>query len=122
MNRTDIKNLVITWSHRSDIDGVVDSFLNNTNQRLVKRLGIDLEFTGQTATNIISDNYPEIYLYGSLRELSIYTGNEPAAAAFDQLYNSEVSRLNITANTEGFDVPAPVMLSEEEQEIIANAP
>ena len=118
MNRAEIKNKIAEWSHRTDLAGQLDVFVDNTTSRLNNRLGLALELTGNSGENIISRDYPMIYIYGGLRELSVYVRDRVAMQDYQQLYQDEVSRLNVTAESEGFTDDSPVMLNETEQEII----
>lgn len=117
MNRGEIVNQVIQWSHRSDLAGAVDGFVDNVTRRLNNRLGTELTLTGNAAENDISIYYPMVYLYGALREMAIYTTDQPATATYEQLYNDEVSRLNITAEQGMFVDTAPYVRNELEHYI-----
>jgi hypothetical protein len=118
VNRGEISNKIIEWSHRTDLAGQIDTFIDNTTDRLNNRLGKAYTLTGNSAENDISTAFPMIYIYGGLREMAIYTADAPAAASYDQLYNMEVDKLNITANAPGFTDDSVAILSETEQEII----
>ena len=118
MNRAELSNKIIEWSHRSDLAGQIDTFLDNTTSRLNNRLGMALDLTGNNSENVISRDYPNIYIYGGLREMSIYTQDAVAEQGYNTLYNDEVSRLNITAESEAFTDDSPVMLSECEMEVV----
>jgi hypothetical protein len=118
MNRTDVKEVILAWSHRSDLEDQVDAFIDNTSQRLRKRLGMELPFTGQAATNTISNDYPEIYIYGGLREMGLYTHDAELVNLYGNMYDREVSQLNITAESTDFVDDTPAVLSEYEQAVI----
>ena len=118
MNRGEIQNQIIDYSHRTDLGSVVSQFVDNTTQRLNRRLGITLDpMSGSSGTNIISDYNSAIYLYGGLREMSIYTQDAPAAQEYDALYQREVAQLNINYNGEEWDNSTLAILSEPEQEV-----
>ena len=117
MNRAEVRNQVVQWSHRSDLVGAVDGFIDNVTSRLNLRLKMDLTLTGNAAENVISIYYPMVYLYGSLRELSIYTADQPATATYEQLYQDEVSRLKITSGNDEITEPSPFIMSEGEVDI-----
>ena len=118
MNRSELKNKVIQWSHRSDLSGQIDQFLDNTTYRLNNRLGADYELNGNNGENVISIYYPMIYIYGALREMSIYTTDDNGAATYEDIFQQEVSRLNITAEQGTFVADSPVIRSEQELEVI----
>ena len=115
MNRAEIKNKIAEWSHRTDLTGQLDVFVDNATQRLNNRLGLALTLSGNSGENIISRDYPNIYIYAGLREMAIYVRDRVAANDYDQLYQAEVAQLNITAESEGFTDDVPTMLSEYEQ-------
>ena len=117
MNRAEIKNKIAEWSHRSDLTGQLDTFVDNTTSRLNNRLGLALTLL-DNGDNIISRDYPMIYIYGGLREMATYVRDRTAMADYEQLYQDEVSRLNVTAESEGFTDDCPAILTEYEQEII----
>ena len=99
MNRAEIQNQIVAFSHRSDLQSMVSQFVDNVTQRLNIRLGITLDpMSGNSGTNIIADNNPVIYLYGGLREMSIFTADRPSAEAYDTLFNIEVNNLNVKYN------------------------
>ena len=118
MNRAEIKSKIAEWSHRTDLTGQLDVFVDNTTSRLNNRLGLALTLTGNSGENIISRDYPMIYIYGGLREMATYVRDRTAMQDYEQLYQSEIANLNINAESEGFTNDTPTMLSEYEQEII----
>jgi hypothetical protein len=44
--------------------------------------------------NAILTSYPDVYLYGCLIEAAIFTGDQPGALSYLQLYNASVAGLN----------------------------
>ena len=117
MNRSELSNKIIQWAHRTDLAGQIDMFIDNTTNRINLRLGTAYELAGANAENVISRDYPEIYLYGGLRECMIYAMDEPATMGYEQLYQEHISRLNITAESEDFTDDSPYLRSECEQQI-----
>ena len=119
MNRGEIQNQIISYSHRADLTNMVSQFVDNVTMRLNRRFGITLDpMNGTSGTNIVADKNSSIYLYGGLREMAIYTADGPAASAYEDLYAKEVSRLNVTYNGDEWDNTVPVILSECEQEVV----
>ena len=120
MNRAEIQNQIVLFSHRNDLGGAVGQFVDNTTQRLNRRLGITLDpMSGNSGTNIISEENSAIYLYGGLLEMAIYTADAPSAAAYQMLFDNEVNNLNIHYNGAEWDNTEKAILSE--MEIEANA-
>jgi hypothetical protein len=118
MTRGQLQSLIQQWSHRTDLADQVDQFIDATTERLQRRLGITLDkMPGLNDTNLISQENPTIYLYGSLREMAIYTADAPAEREYDMLYEKEVNNLNINYNGAEWDNTTPHMRSEAEQEI-----
>ena len=117
MNRSELSNRIVAWTHRSDLGSQVDFFIDTATARLNKRLGLALTLTGPSGENTISRDYPEIYLYAALREFAIYTADAPAAQSYEALYQEEVAQLNINAESEGFTKDTPAMKSEYEQAV-----
>lgn len=115
MNRAEISNKILEWAHRTDLGSQVDQFIDNTTDRINLRLGTDYTLNGNNSENTISIDYPNIYIYGGLREMAIYTMNEAAYAGYDALFDKDMNRLNITAESTGFEDDSPVIKSEAEQ-------
>ena len=120
MNRAEIQNQIIAFSHRSDLTDSVGQFIDNTTQRLNRRLGITLDpMLDNNGTNIIAEVNSSIYLYGGLREMAIFTADRPSAEAYEQLFNIEVDNLNINYNGTEWDNEPLAVLSEDE--VLTNA-
>jgi hypothetical protein len=117
VNKAEIKNKIAEWSHRTDLTNQLDTFVDNTTQRLNNRLGLALVLSGAGDENVISRDYPNIYIYGGLREMATYVRDRVAQQDYEQMYQAEVASLNINAESEGFTDDVPVMLNEYEQEI-----
>ena len=115
MNKAEIKNKIAEWSHRTDLTNQLDTFVDNTTQRLNNRLGLALVLSGAGDENIISRDYPNIYIYGGLREMALYVRDRVAMQDYEMMYQAEVANLNINAESEGFTDDVPVMLNEYEQ-------
>ena len=119
MNRSELSNKIIQWSHRNDLGAQIDQFIDNTTYRLNSRLGKDYTLTGGSAENEVSTYYPMIYIYGALREMCIYINDGPGARSYDELWDKEVNNLEITAQQGSFKGDtAPPILSEYEQEVL----
>jgi hypothetical protein len=118
MTRGQLQTLIQQWSHRTDLGSQVDQFIDATTERLQRRLGITLDkMPGLNDSNLISQENPTVYLYGSLREMAIYTADAPAEREYDMLYEKEVNNLNINYNGAEWDNTTPYMRTEAEQEI-----
>mgnify|MGYP001546565971 FL=1 len=118
MNYGELKAAAQAWQHRTDLGSQIDLCVQNVSHRLQVRFGITLDpLVNDADTNIILDNNPQVYLYGTSRELAIYTHDAVATQAYEQLYQDEVSRLNITYNGTEWDNTSPAILNEVEQEI-----
>ena len=116
--RGDIKNQIIQWSHRTDLTSLADQFIDNVTTRLNRRLGITLApMVNANESNIIAEHNPDIYLYGALREMAIYTSDNTATQTYDGLYQQAVDRLNITYNGAEWDNSTLAILNETEQEL-----
>ena len=104
MNRAEIQNQIIAFSHRSDLTDSVGQFIDNVTQRLNRRLGITLDpMLDNNGTNIIAEVNSAIYLYGGLREMSIFTADATSAQAYQILFDQEVNNLNVKYNGAEWD-------------------
>lgn len=121
MNYGEIKAQIDQWTHRSDLTAEVPQFIYNVSQRLGRRLGVmPSPLIADTDTNSILTTHPLLYLYGSLREVGIFTENVDMVQAYEMLYQAEVKELNI--NYRGLDwdaCPSPAVMTSKEQEAIA---
>lgn len=118
MNRAEISSKIIEWSHRTDLAGQVDIFIDNSTDRINTRLGTSYTLNGANSENDISIDHPNIYLYSGLREMAIWSRDAVAAAGYDNLYEEQISRLKITNNSTGFTDDTPAILSEYELEVV----
>jgi hypothetical protein len=59
-------------------------------------------------TNWITDNAPEVYLWGALRHAAVYTLDDAAVARFAQMYAGAVERLNRRESAQGLAGPLQV--------------
>jgi len=102
MNYGQLKQAVKDWSHRSDLDAHHATFVSNVSQRLGRRFGqLPAPLVVDTDSNSLLTTHPNIYLYGCLREVGIYTHNVEAVQAYETLYQNEVNEMNI--NYRGLD-------------------
>ena len=117
MNYGEIKAQIKEWSHRTDLDQKIPEFINNTSQRLGRRFGVmPYPLVLDTDTNSLLKVHSNLYLYGALREMMVFTENAPGAQAYEFLYQGEVKEMNI--NYRGLDwaaCPGPVMRSAKQQ-------
>ena len=120
MNYGELKATAQAWQHRTDLADQIALCVANVTSRLQVRLGITLDvLDNDIDTNIILDKNPQVYLYGTSRELAIYTHDAVATQAYEALYQDEVNRLNITYNGTEWDNTTPAMKSEYEQAVEA---
>jgi len=96
MNLGELKEQIVAFSHRNDLDHVIQQFIDNTSQRLGRRFGVmPAPLLASTDTNSLLTTHSSIYLYGSLREQGIYTHDVAAVDKYEQLYQTEIRELNI---------------------------
>ena len=120
MNYGELKAAAQAWQHRTDLGSQIDLCVQNVSYRLQVRFGITLDpLVNDADTNIILDKNPQVYLYGTSRELAIYTHDAVATQAYEALYQDEVNRLNITYNGAEWDNTTPAMKSDYEQAVEA---
>ena len=115
MNYGELKAAVAKWSHRSDLDAEMGTFIQNVSEDLGRRFGVmPAPLIADTDTNSLLTTHSKIYLYGCLREVGAYTHNVQAVQAYEALYEGQVSEMNI--NYRGLDWDAccsPVMAPVE---------
>ena len=120
MNYGELKAAAQAWQHRTDLGSQIELCVQNVTNRLEVRFGIDIvPLVNDADTNDILTANPQVYLYGTSRELAIYTHDAVATQAYEALYQDEVSRLNITYNGTEWDNTTPAMKSEYEQAVEA---
>jgi len=119
MNYGELKAQVEAWSQRSDLGPKMGEFVQNASQRLGRRFGVmPAPLVADSDTNSLLTTHSNLYLYATLREQAAYTHNVEAVQAYEMLYQTEVSDMNI--NYRGLDwdscdspVMTPVVPTEE---------
>ncbi len=111
MNYGELKKQIIDLSHRTDLEDEVPLFIQRCGERLGRRFGfMPTPLVADTDTNSILTTHSSLYLYGSLREVHVYTNYADGITAFETLFQLEVENMNI--NYKGLDWVAcspPVM-------------
>lgn len=121
MNLRELEQAIRDWSHRSDLDPHISTFISNVSQRLGRRFGyMPSPLVVETDSNSLLTTHPNIYLYGCLREAGIFTHNAEAVRVYEGLYQEEVKQMNL--NYRGLDwdaccppVMAPIDCDETEE-------
>jgi len=110
MNYKQLKEAIVSWTHRSDLNGDISTFVANTTVRLNDRFGVSLgPLIADDDTNVLLEEHAVLYLYGSLREQAIWSHNLVASQAYEALYQQAVSDMNINVTDEDWYVGPPAM-------------
>jgi len=67
--------------------------------------------SGSNTTNWLTDNYPQLYLYGALKAAAIYVSDDAALAKYSALFDKALMDLEGMDDFEKYG-PAPVVSSE----------
>lgn len=103
MNNGEIKQRIREMSHRTDIEDRLQEFINTAMRRINNRAGYELgDMFEDTDSNAISANFPELIIYGAMRELSVEYKNFEEAVSFDDLFDKEISRLDVHSNDDAW--------------------
>lgn len=97
MNRQGLRDMIISESHRSDMAGKVDAFIDRAHEVVQARFGIELAL-GQDAndSNSVLGAYPLLYFYPAMRRFAEHIRDWDEAVHWDNLFIKEASRMNTT--------------------------
>jgi len=97
MNLGELKAQISKYAHRNDFDSeLLEGFVDGVSQRLGRRFGVmPAPLVADTDTNSLLTTHSLIYLYGALREQGIYSHDVDAVNKYEQLYQQEISEMNI---------------------------
>ena len=73
MNNGELKNKLVSYSHRGDLNTVTQGFVNTTSERLNQRFGLSLSpmNVATDSNDVIANHGESLYFYGAMRELSL---------------------------------------------------
>lgn len=109
-NFSTLKQAVMEYSHRTDIENQLQGFANSVSQALDRRFGTDTPIlVNDTDSNDYLAHNPDLYLYGCLREVGVYTHDQEMIAGADSLYQQCVRDMNINYSGTEWDTTPPVM-------------
>ena len=88
MNYGDIKAAVIARSHRADLTSTVPEFVTLAEAEYNRRTNgvYNLTSGDDTAENWLSDNAPDVYIFGGLMQLATYTNDDAALQKYSALF------------------------------------
>lgn len=120
MNRQGLRDMIINESHRSDMGGEVDAFIDRAHEVVQARFGVQLAL-GQDAadSNTVLGAYPLLYFYPAMRRFAEHIRDWEEAVHWDDLFIKEASRMN-TTNRQINDWVNPTNFILSEQELIAS--
>ena len=85
-------------SHRSDLTGQMQNFVNDANEKINRRFGLVLVAPSPSATtNDVLTSFPLLYLYSGLNSLYDYLDNTGTAQYYDAKFNQECNQQNVTS-------------------------
>ena len=115
MNYLTLKQTITAYSHRSDLTAHLDQMVANVSDELDRRLGTTTgPLIADTDTNDMLTHNADIYLYGSLKQVGVFTHNVQAVQAYDVLYEQAISNLNINYAGDEWNTEPPVITPYEE--------
>lgn len=101
MNNGELKQRLRDLSHRTDLEGHLQTFINAASNRINNRSGYDLgDMFEDTDSNVIIANHHLLYEYAAMRELSIQIKDWEEGVRFDDLFDKEISRMDIHSNSD----------------------
>lgn len=120
MNNGELKVKLEELSHRRDLGGQLQGFINDATKRINRRFGTDYDdMLGEGDSNTVLAHYHDLYVYEAMRQLSIHIRDWEEAQQFDALFVAEAQRQNITSlSTTEWPLDPLAIYSEEE---LANA-
>ena len=87
MNYGEIKAAILGRSHRNDLASHVAEFIALAESEYNRRTGSTYEIAGaDTKHNWLSDNAPDVYIYGGLMQLSIWDVNDAGIQKYTALF------------------------------------
>lgn len=93
MNYGEIKAAIIARAHRADLTASVPEFIALAESEYNRRTGGTYEIDGSDSKhNWLSDFAPDVYLYGGLRELCLYTQDDDGLAKYTALFERAVQQ------------------------------
>lgn len=93
MNYGEIKTAIVNRSHRADLTSHVPEFIALAESEYNRRTGSGYEIDGaDTKHNWLSDNAPDVYIFGGLAQLAVYTNDDNALQKYTALYERAVSQ------------------------------
>lgn len=84
----ELKTAVADWSHRSDLTARIPDFIRLAENDFNRRTGQSHDLTSRpdAASNELLDDYPDVYLYGALMQMAIYTQDDAQLTKWSALY------------------------------------
>ena len=97
MNYGELRAFVASYLHRTDLGTEVDGFIDQARTRINRRFCTDLaSFNIDTDTNDVLTESPELYQYAALAEGYGFLHNGDAMTTYNQRWETEADRQNIT--------------------------
>lgn len=92
MNYGEIQASIIARSHRTDLASHVPEFVALAESEYNRRTGATYDLTSGTSSthNWVSDNAPDVYIYGGLMQLAVWTQDDNALQKFTALFERAV--------------------------------
>ena len=104
MNNGELKQRLRDLSHRDDLDDYLQGFVNDAANRINNRAGLELgDMFDDTDSNVIIADHHLLYEYAAMRELSIYNKDFEEAVKFDDLFDKEISRMDIHSTSDSWE-------------------
>jgi len=101
MNNGELKQRLRDLSHRDDLDDFLQGFVNDGAKRINNRAGLDLgDMFDDLDSNAIVANHHLLYEYAAMRELSIFNKDWEEGIKYDDLFDKEISRMNIHSTSD----------------------
>ena len=93
MNDGEIKTAILNRSHRADLASHVVEFITLAESEYNRRTGSGYEIAGaDTKHNWLSDNAPDVYIFGGLMQMAVHTGDDNALQKFTALFERALNQ------------------------------
>ena len=87
MNYGELKTAILNRSHRADLTALVPEFIALAESEYNRRAGTAHEIDGaDTKHNWLSDNAPDVYIFGGLMQMAVYTADDNSLQKFTALF------------------------------------
>ena len=106
MNYGEIKTAIINRSHRSDLTALVPGFVQLAEAEYNRRTASDYDLTTGTdsKSNWVSEFAPDVYIFGGLAHLAVYTNDDESFSKYGQLFERAVDQAHYAEVREAGDL------------------